>query len=271
MSAPARPAGRTRRCPAVLAARSACPGWSTCTCTSCRRGCWPRSGPTSTRPRSTTAAAWPIVYRGTRRGADRAAARLRASGRSRRWRTRTSRAWPRFLNDWTLDFAAATPDCVPSATFFPEPAAGGVRPGRAGRGAPGCSRRTCRSAATTRTTRCSTRSGARWPRPARRWWCTAATARVPGRAHRGRADGAGAAPAPGAGAGRRARRHAGLPGLRRARRPATRGCTWTPRCSAPPFTEADGADAAPAAGPAGRPGRPGACSAPTSRTSRTRT
>jgi predicted TIM-barrel fold metal-dependent hydrolase len=25
------------------------------------------------------------------------------------------------LNDWTLDFAARTPDCVPSATFFPEP------------------------------------------------------------------------------------------------------------------------------------------------------
>lgn len=27
----------------------------------------------------------------------------------------------RFLNDWTLGFAAATPGCVPSATFFPEP------------------------------------------------------------------------------------------------------------------------------------------------------
>ena len=25
------------------------------------------------------------------------------------------------LNDWTLDFAAATPGCVPSATFYPEP------------------------------------------------------------------------------------------------------------------------------------------------------
>jgi uncharacterized protein len=27
------------------------------------------------------------------------------------------------LNDWTLDFAARTPGCVPSATFFPEPGA----------------------------------------------------------------------------------------------------------------------------------------------------
>ena len=30
-----------------------------------------------------------------------------------------------FLNDWTLDLAARTPDCLPSATFFPEPEAGG--------------------------------------------------------------------------------------------------------------------------------------------------
>ncbi|WP_030444229.1 amidohydrolase family protein [Actinocatenispora sera] len=27
----------------------------------------------------------------------------------------------RWLNDWALDFAAVTPDCLPSATFFPEP------------------------------------------------------------------------------------------------------------------------------------------------------
>ena len=30
-----------------------------------------------------------------------------------------------FLNDWTLDLAGRIPDCVPSATFFPEPEAGG--------------------------------------------------------------------------------------------------------------------------------------------------
>jgi predicted TIM-barrel fold metal-dependent hydrolase len=29
------------------------------------------------------------------------------------------------LNDWTLDFAAKTPGCLPSATFFPEPGAAG--------------------------------------------------------------------------------------------------------------------------------------------------
>lgn len=33
-------------------------------------------------------------------------------------------AMARFLNDWTLAFAAATPRCVPSGTFFPEPDAG---------------------------------------------------------------------------------------------------------------------------------------------------
>ena len=33
----------------------------------------------------------------------------------------------------------------------------------------GCSRCTCRSAGSTRGTRCSTRCGAGWPRPARRW------------------------------------------------------------------------------------------------------
>ena len=30
-----------------------------------------------------------------------------------------------WLNDWTLEFAARTPGCVPSATFFPEPEAPG--------------------------------------------------------------------------------------------------------------------------------------------------
>ena len=29
------------------------------------------------------------------------------------------------LNDWTLDFAAGIPECLPSATFFPEPGAAG--------------------------------------------------------------------------------------------------------------------------------------------------
>jgi len=29
------------------------------------------------------------------------------------------------LNDWTLDFAASVPECLPSATFFPEPGAAG--------------------------------------------------------------------------------------------------------------------------------------------------
>lgn len=67
-------------------------------------------------------AGWPIVYRED----DQAAlARLRALG-VRRF---TSLAYPHrpgmaaWLNDWAADFAAAEPDCVPSATFYPEPGA----------------------------------------------------------------------------------------------------------------------------------------------------
>lgn len=39
------------------------------------------------------------------------------------------------LNDWTLDFAAATPGCLPSATFFAEPGAAGDVRAALGRGA----------------------------------------------------------------------------------------------------------------------------------------
>lgn len=68
--------------------------------------------------------AWPITYRLP--DAERIAL-LRRFG----VRAFAALAYPhkagmgRFLNDWTLDLAAATPDCVPSATFFPEPDAGG--------------------------------------------------------------------------------------------------------------------------------------------------
>lgn len=67
--------------------------------------------------------AWPIEYR---LGDDERIALLRRFG----VRAFPALAYPhkpgmaRFLNDWTLDLAARTPDCVPSATFFPEPDAG---------------------------------------------------------------------------------------------------------------------------------------------------
>jgi len=32
--------------------------------------------------------------------------------------------WPGWLNEWTAQFAAEQPDCLPSATFFAEPGAG---------------------------------------------------------------------------------------------------------------------------------------------------
>ncbi|MTV27004.1 amidohydrolase [Nitriliruptoraceae bacterium ZYF776] len=65
---------------------------------------------------------WPITYRTD--DADRVA-RLRAYG----VRTFTALAYPHkpemaaWLNDWTLDFAARTPGCLPSATLYPEPSA----------------------------------------------------------------------------------------------------------------------------------------------------
>jgi uncharacterized protein len=68
--------------------------------------------------------AWPITYQLP--DADRVAL-LRRFG----VRAYPALAYPHkpgmaaFLNDWTLAFAAATPGCLPSATFFPEPAAAG--------------------------------------------------------------------------------------------------------------------------------------------------
>lgn len=67
--------------------------------------------------------AWPITYRGDE--SDRLL-RLRSMG-VRRF---TSLLYPHkpdmasWLNTWAADFAARTPDCLYSATFFPEPGAG---------------------------------------------------------------------------------------------------------------------------------------------------
>ncbi|GAA1919909.1 amidohydrolase family protein [Nocardioides marmoribigeumensis] len=66
---------------------------------------------------------WPVAYR---EDEDARVARLRAYGVQRF----TSLLYPHkpgmgaWLNEWAADFAARTPDCLHSATFFPEPEAG---------------------------------------------------------------------------------------------------------------------------------------------------
>jgi predicted TIM-barrel fold metal-dependent hydrolase len=70
-----------------------------------------------------TGRAWPITYRTAE--AERLA-RLRAFG----VRAFTAMLYPHkpamaaWLNGWAADFAARTPDCLHTATFFPEPSAG---------------------------------------------------------------------------------------------------------------------------------------------------
>jgi uncharacterized protein len=63
---------------------------------------------------------WPIRYRGSD---EERAGQLRAMG-VRRFTALAYAHRPGMaadLNTWTLDFAARTPECVPSATFYPEP------------------------------------------------------------------------------------------------------------------------------------------------------
>jgi uncharacterized protein len=76
-----------------------------------------QAGPLIGRP-------WPIRYRDD---VDVRVAQLRAMG----VRAFTALAYAHrpgmaeSLNDWTLEFAAKTPGCLPSATFFPEPGVAG--------------------------------------------------------------------------------------------------------------------------------------------------
>lgn len=65
---------------------------------------------------------WPITYRGD---LQERVAQLRSFG-VRHFSALAYAHRPAMaadLNDWTLDFAARTPGCLPSATFFPEPSA----------------------------------------------------------------------------------------------------------------------------------------------------
>jgi hypothetical protein len=74
-----------------------------------------RAGPLVGRP-------WPIEYRGAE--AERVEL-LRSFG----VRQFTSLVYPHkpdmaaWLNEWAVDFARSTPDCIPTATFYPEPSA----------------------------------------------------------------------------------------------------------------------------------------------------
>lgn len=70
---------------------------------------------------------WPITYRGSD---EERVAHLRSMG-VRRFSTLSYAHRPgvaTFMNDWTLAFAAATPEAWRSATFYPEPEAAGYVP-----------------------------------------------------------------------------------------------------------------------------------------------
>ena len=161
--------------------------------------------------------AWPVHYRLPGAGPGGALARS-ASRRSRRWSTRTGRAWPAGSPSGspTSPPHARAPcrprRCSPSRTS-PTTSVPRSRPGR------GSSRCTCRSAASTRATRYS--------RPA---WGLLAEAGVPvvvhcgqrpaaGRAHRPRRLRRGARRPPAAAGGARPRRAARLRGRARPARP----------------------------------------------------
>lgn len=76
---------------------------------------------------------WPITYRGTD---DERVAHLRAMG-VRHFSALSYAHKPgvaRFMNEWTLDFAARVPEALRSATFYPEPEAAGDVAGLVERG-----------------------------------------------------------------------------------------------------------------------------------------
>jgi len=81
------------------------------------------------------------------------------------------------LNAWTLAFGQATPGCLPSATFYPEPGVTRYVHDALDAGL-ASSRSTCRSAASRSTTRSSSRCGGCSPRPGYPWSCTPGTRRL---------------------------------------------------------------------------------------------
>jgi predicted TIM-barrel fold metal-dependent hydrolase len=86
-----------------------------------------QAGPLIGRP-------WPIHYRSS--DAERVATLRRLGVRSFSALAYAHRpGMAASLNDWTLDFAAEVPECLPSATFFPEDGAAAVVTGALARGA----------------------------------------------------------------------------------------------------------------------------------------
>src|SRR6185437_2625082 len=157
-----------------------------------------------------------------------------------------------FLNDWTFDLAARTPDCVPSLTFFPEPGAGGYVRSALDRGA--------------RIAKAHLQVGGYDPNdplldPV---WGALAEAGTPAVVHCGNGPRRGAHT--GVGPMEAVLRrfpglvlvvaHAGLPRVRRAGRPVAAGSPGH-HDGRHRVHRADGADAGRLPVPAGRPGRPG--------------
>ena len=80
------------------------------------------------------------------------------------------------LNRWTLDFAAATPGCLPSATFYPEPRRARYVDAALADGAR-VFKVHLQVGGFRRPTRRWTRCGGCSPTRAYRWWCTPGTRR----------------------------------------------------------------------------------------------
>ena len=99
-------------------------------------------------------------------------------------------AW---LSEWARGFAARTPGCVPTGTFYPEPEVASYV-GAALEAGTRIFKVHLQVGGTTRGPTSWTRSGAGWPRPGCRWSSTAAPDRsrdgTPGRGRSGRCCGA---------------------------------------------------------------------------------
>ncbi len=207
------------------------PGLVDCTSTSCRNGCWRPCGAISTTPNATTG----CRGRSSTGCPNRTGSRRCGASACRRFRRSLYPHKPGMaesLSLWAREFAARTPGCVPTGTFFPEPSAPAYVADAL--------------AAGTRVFKVHVQVGGFDPRDEllRTVWGMLAEAGVPvvvhcgsgprpGRAHRPWPVRRGAGRPPAADGGDRAPGRAGVRRTRRAGRPVRRTCTWTPPWSAP--------------------------------------
>ena len=208
---------------------------------------------------------WPITYRTEE--ADRLEM-LRGFG----VRAFTSLVYPHkpqmaaWLNQWSAQFASPRPTACPPRRSSPSPAPRPTSPRRS-TAAPACSRRTSRSAATTRPIRCSTACGACSRRPGCPSSSTAVRAAA-GRAHRAGADPGAAGAAPAAAPRHRPHGHARIRRLPRPLRGASDDVRLDTTMAFTPFVEETMPFPTPTC--TGSPtSATASCSAATSRTSRT--